>query len=343
MRLIRKLLSIVLISVSAIACEKLYVDEPANNPEAIFENLWQTFNENYAPFEERKVDWSVLYNTYRPLVSSQTHEDSLFAILAQMLSHLDDGHVSLTAPDREIFYSNRIRREKVDDELFSLDLIKNNYLNEGWNSDEDESYLYGLIEGANIGYIYFAHISDNMKQLNNLIADYNDVAGYIIDFRHNEGGDFTYTLSEMGRLVDTKRLIFSSKTKTGKGRNDFSEWTQYHVSPSGRYINKPLVVLTDRYTISAGERSVMAFKVLPNVISIGDTTNGAHGTMIGGELANGWYYSLVTQKVIMSDGISYEGVGIAPDIYVKNQPAQMLLGMDETLEAAIDQIVVNMP
>ena len=56
-------------------------------------------------------------------------------------------------------------------------------------------------------------------------------------------------------------------------------------------------------TISAGERAVMAFDVLPNVMLVGETTNGAHGTNIGRELANGWFYTLVTQKVELSDGL----------------------------------------
>jgi carboxyl-terminal processing protease len=41
-----------------------------------------------------------------------------------MLASLDDGHVSLTAPGREVFFSNRIRRHKIDDELFDLNVVK---------------------------------------------------------------------------------------------------------------------------------------------------------------------------------------------------------------------------
>jgi carboxyl-terminal processing protease len=95
-------------------------------------------------------------------------------------------------------------------------------------------------------------------------------------------------------------------------------------------------VLTDRYTISAGERSVMAFKTLPNVTLMGDTTNGAHGTMIGRELANGWFYSLVPQKVELFDGKSYEGIGLAPDIPVKNQLSEIESGTDKILQTAIE-------
>jgi len=100
-------------------------------------------------------------------------------------------------------------------------------------------------------------------------------------------------------------------------------------------------VLIDRYTISAGERTVMAFKTLPNVTLMGDTTNGAHGTMIGRELSNGWFYSLVTQKVELFDGNSYEGIGLAPDIYRKNSLSEITNGIDETLQSAIDELNIG--
>jgi C-terminal processing protease CtpA/Prc len=71
---------------------------------------------------------------------------------------------------------------------------------------------------------------------------------------------------------------------------------------------------------------------------MGDTTNGAHGTMIGRELINGWFYSLVPQKVELYDGQSYEGIGLAPDVYVKNSLIDIENGIDQTLEEAVDAL-----
>ena len=90
--------------------------------------------------------------------------------------------------------------------------------------------------------------------------------------------------------------------------------------------------------ISAGERAVMALNKLPNVTMIGDTTNGAHATLVGRELANGWYYSLVTQKVELADGQSYEGIGIAPDVLLRNELHEVLQGTDRVLERAVEEV-----
>ena len=319
-------------------CDKVFVDQPGNNPETIFENLWHTFNEEYAPFEERNTDWESEYVRFRPLINQNSTDDELFDVLSALLATLDDGHVTLTAPGKEIFHSNKIRRGKTGDELFNTTVIKSNYLENGYKSGEEDSYIFGKIKNENIGYILFDYVGENFFEMDEFLSEYETASGLIIDLRHNQGGDFTYCFSEIGRLTESRRYVFKSKTKNGKGKDDYTSWKEWYIEPSGDYLDKPLIVLTDRFTISAGERSVMAFKTLPNVTLMGDTTNGAHGTMIGRELANGWYYSLVPQKVELFDGNSYEGIGLAPDIYVKNQNEEVSAGIDRTLQMAIDRL-----
>lgn len=326
-----------LMSVVMISCEKVFIDPPAKNQEAIFEDLWKSFQDAYAPFEERKIDWQVEYNTFRPMVNSGTSDDELFNIITQMLRKLDDGHVSLTAPGKDIFFSNKIRNELIEDELFSLTVIKS-YLEEGYKAGGENSFIYGKIKNQNVGYMYFDHVGPNFFNLNDFLNEFSTVNGYIIDLRHNQGGDFTYCFSEIGRLTDQSRYVFRSKTKNGKGKEDYTKWAEWHIHPKGDFINKPIIVLADRYTISAGERALMAFMTLPNVTVLGDTTNGAHGTMIGRELANGWFYSLVPQKVELYDGKSYEGIGLAPDVFIKNTLSEMNAGTDKTLETAVERL-----
>ncbi len=337
MRTIKITFIITFLSILLSGCEKIFTEQPANNPEAIFNHLWTSFNEEYALFEERKVNWDSLYNEFRPMINPETNDDKLFSVLSDLLATLDDGHVNLTAPDREVFFSNKYRRELIDDELFDISLIKN-YLEEGYKSEPEDSYIYGKIKNENIAYIFFGYVGENFKKLNDFLAEYDNINGFIIDLRHNKGGDFTYSFSETGRLTSHSRFVFRSKTKNGKGKNDFTSWKEWYLKPKGEYINKPIIVLTDRFTISAGERAVMAFKTLPNVTVLGDTTNGAHGTMIGRELANGWFYSLVPQKVELFDGKSYEGIGLAPDVYIQNTSAVISAGSDKVLELAIDKL-----
>lgn len=323
--------------IGLVSCEGLFSEQPSNDPEAIFENLWTTFQQEYAPFEERNVDWELQYSRFRPLVNSASSDEELFEVISDLMETLDDGHVSLTAPGKEIYFANRIRREKIEDGLFDLEVIQNNYL-ENIRTDEDQNYVYGKIKNENIGYIFFDNVGNNFFQMNDFLNEFENADGLIIDLRHNQGGDFTFAFSEIGRLTDQRRFVFKSKTKNGVGADDFTPWFDWFLDPSGDYLDIPIVVLTDRYTISAGERAVMAFMTIPNAITLGDTTNGAHGTMIGRELANGWFYSLVPQKVELFDGKTYEGIGLAPDVYFKNKLEDVVQGKDETLEMAVGRI-----
>ena len=60
------------------SCEKTFFEpEPENNPEALFEDLWNTFNTDYSSFSVRGVDWQEVYDTYRPLVNAGTSDEEL--------------------------------------------------------------------------------------------------------------------------------------------------------------------------------------------------------------------------------------------------------------------------
>ena len=318
------------------SCEKAVFDtQPENNPEALFENLWTTFSTDYAPFEERGVDWNEQYNIYRPQVSASTSDDELKEIIKQMLRVFNDGHVSFTTPDADVFYSNLIIDQRIDDELFDLELIKSKYMQNDYTLSGEGGNTYGWM--GNTGYLHLDWIHDNLLDLNNILDYFSEADGLIIDLRHNGGGNFTFAFSEFGRFTDEERFVYRSKTKNGTGPDDYTEWYDWSIYPSGDYFDKPIVLLTDRYTISAGERAVMALQTLPNLVHMGDTTSGAIATKIGKEMANGWYYSIVTQKTQVEDGVSYEGPGIPPDIFVKNTAEEMAAGQDRTLEEALAQ------
>lgn len=318
------------------SCENFYEKVPANTAEENFEMLWNEFNNHYAPFEERGVDWDEQYAIYRPQVNATTTNAELEDIFKQMLSTLNDTHVELIVPGQPEWRSNQFVNDKVEDELFDLDLIKTNYLNNEYKINGYEINTYGWI--GDIGYIHMVWVSDNMYDLDAILDYFKDAKGLIIDYRHNGGGTFMWGYESMGRLVDQTRFTHKSKTKNGKGENDYTEWYEWNIEPKGTYFDAPIVFLTDRYTISAAERMTYAFKSLPNVIHMGDTTNGAIGTKVGRELPNGWKYTIVTQKIEGFDGNYYEGIGIPPEIYVKNTLSEVQSGIDKTLEAALNEL-----
>lgn len=327
-------ISPVLFALILMSCEQvLFEAQPQNDQEAIFEDFWITYNNQYANFEERGVDWDAIYAQNRPQVNPNTTDDELFEIFKQMLLPLGDAHIRLGAPNRKLFTPDKYYEYRFEDELFDLDLIKTKYLQSNFTENGDGANTFGRI--GNVGYIHFEWVSDNFGELGSILESFSDTDGLIIDLRHNGGGDFTWAFSEFGPLTKEERYSYRSRTINGPGKNDFTDWFEWSLIPGGEYFDKPLVMLTDRYTISAGERATLGLKTLPNLIHIGDTTNGASATIISRELANGWYYTVMPQEIEFRDGVSYEGPGIPPDVLIENTAEEMSAGQDKALEAAM--------
>lgn len=328
---------LILVVFALTSCEEVFfIPEPINSPTAVFNEFWTSFDELYGPFSVRGIDWDAVKAQYEPQVNDSMSDDELFDVLASVIATLNDGHVSLTAPDKKNVSSNRVYRDSIGFNLFDLEVIKKDYLNNDFEGTADLGYVYGIV-GDNLLYVFLPYVADNMPIMDIILDAYPNVDGVIIDLRHSFGGDFTWGFQYLGRFTDQERMVFSSRTKSGPGEGDFSDWYAWDLKPSGSFYNKKIVFLTDRYTISASERSVMALKVLPNTTQIGDTTNGSHSTMIGRELQNGWYYTLATQEVTFADGKSYEGIGMIPDWLVTNSRSRLDQGIDDVLDEAIAQ------
>ena len=73
--------------------QKNEIDSPVEN----FEILWKEFNNRYANFELKKVDWDSIYHIYRPMVNDSTSNTDLFKLCCHMVQTLRDGHVTIEA------------------------------------------------------------------------------------------------------------------------------------------------------------------------------------------------------------------------------------------------------
>ena len=106
------------------------VETGLSAPEATFEAFWATYNEGYALFGVKHVDWGAVYDVYRPRVTAETTDDELWAVLAEVGGLLNDVHVTLRDPEtgREARSGGRsIGVGPFDDGTFSLDLVAEAY------------------------------------------------------------------------------------------------------------------------------------------------------------------------------------------------------------------------
>lgn len=321
------------------SCKKAILgDSPANNPEAIFELFWDDFNKHYSLFIERGTNWDSLYTVYRPQVTATTTEDELWTIFSNLIDHLDDGHTFIRRYDPdETFVSGGYALDEEAYEEFSTELVTSKYLAFRTNISSEDIF-YGQLLNKDIGYIYLEHQSgSDASKIDEAIDVLKTHKAIIVDIRANAGGSAYYATRIAGAFADSEQLIYTSMTRNGENHDDFNTPTEFYSQKAGdeQYL-KPVIVLTDRNTISAGEIFLLHMKSFSHITQIGTTTAGDFGRTSNRRfLPNGWTYRYSVGKVLLPDGRNIDGIGCIPDVYIKNTKEDISAEDDKVLEEAI--------
>ena len=98
-----------------------------------------------------------------------------------------------------------------------------------------------------------------------------------------------------------------------------------------RYL-KPIALLMGAETYSAAEDFIVTFDVAKRGIKIGQTTGGSTGQPLFFELPRGGMGRVCTKWDIYPDGKEFVGIGIVPDIEVKETVKDVREGRDVALE-----------
>ncbi len=314
------------------SCDDLFLGpDPENTPENNFQILWEDFDKHYSRFEMKNVNWDSLYSVYRPQVNSGTSREQLFEIFSSMLSNLKDSHVRLETP-----WNYYVYQHDNFPQHFDMGIVESNYLE---ITNRYKIFTYGPL-GDDLGYIHintFFAGEDDYNFIDNIIQTFENYRGIVVDVRNNDGGNGINAETVAGRFSDEERLYAYSRFRNGPDHDDFTELFPHYISPGGdEQFNKPIALLTNRYTGSAAEDFVLMMKVFPYVTLMGDTTGGnIGGHPITRELPNGWIYRMSTGLNYSSEYVSYEGEGIPPDIAVTISEDDSLSGTDTILETAI--------
>lgn len=344
--LLRNLLFYAFFLVLFSSCDRVLLGEVEEN-EVLnnFHYFWKDYHQHYSNFRVKNIDWIAEYNLNRPLLNESSTEEDLYAVMVPMLAKLDDGHIDLVTfrDDLPDFRSGPAARLFDSGEyFFDRSLVSREYLETEFNNI-DNTYIHGILPG-NIGYMYWGEMPEMdlpfaRQVMDGMIADLRDTRGLIIDIRDNDGGE-----DEAGRLLasyftDDEPLYMLTRYKIGPGPDDFEEMREWRITNTDAELyDKPLVLLTDRYCISAGETFSLALLELPQIVHVGDTTTGAFSDTVNRELPNRWAYRIPVAEVFDGSGRSWEGIGLPPDVVIRNTPEEIANGVDRMLERAMEAL-----
>ena len=307
-------------------CSFFYGESPSLSYDEMFDSLWEDYNETYALFDVRGVNWDEQYKICRPLISEDMNDKDFLEVLKKLLYPLKDSHVYVKTP----FGSMNSGEDNATIDSFSLTEVCNQYI-ENPKQCGNKIITYGTLKNdSSVGYIHIAAFSSgqtgiNQKQdwageIDDALEELKDTRCMILDVRGNRGGLTGNVTRISGRFCSENKVYAISRTKNGRADDDFGPGVELEIKKNGSWqYTKPIVLLTNAQTMSAGEEFSMAMKSQPHVTQVGNHTCGVFSLALERCLVNGWKYSVSVQKVTDPDGNTPEGKGIVPS------PANLIL------------------
>ena len=337
---------------------------------AMFDHIWHTFNDYYAFFEERSVDWHAQYALLRSRLEDEMSGRALAELVQKLLAPIDDGHVVLESASTE-FSPEKPRGATValSDGYQSQSKFRRYREYASWAMGRFEQIVEGYLDGdsarrsggtggdllawgtidSQVGYLRVNSMSaistkgrasatdDAMAVrsiMDRVMTDLGDTVGMVVDVRFNGGGDDGVGLAIANRFTDTRRLAVSKAPRSyrGEGRR-----VEAHLVPEGEtpYL-KPVVLLAGPDSASATEVFIMAMRALPQVTQLGQATNGILSDELHKYLPKGWQFTLSNEVYYDHTGTNHEGTGITPHISTSVFNMEDIeAGRDSALETAL--------
>jgi hypothetical protein len=315
------------------------------DPELNFEVLWHTFDQHYAFFSVRNVDWDAVYSEFRPKINKKSTKRELGKALHEILERLRDAHVTLYIDDTEVVsvesrLANRLMEECrkqrgancfLDDYLEERyasfkKILKTTYLKNQFKTALNEYAIWGRI-GESTGYFRIDSMegltrgrhssSDDLAalepMLDDMLEDLGHLPNMIVDVRLNGGGHDAVAIAIASRFTNAKR-VFGSKRVFENGHTAMLQDLIVEPANGPRYQGR-VAVLTSNETASAAEVFALAMRSLPQVTLVGEATMGVFSDELYRSLPNGWKFNLSNEIYLAPNDESFEATGVPPNVF----------------------------
>ncbi|CAH9064455.1 D-aminopeptidase [Pseudoalteromonas holothuriae] len=335
------------------SCQTPITKNQATSPSQVFQYFWHTFNDYYAFFDLRDVDWQAQYDSYAPLINDNMNDDALFKILSEMVAPLQDAHVSIES-DTQSFNSMKpapvlrsalgkarsylrfgldvdisdVITDTLDDyQHTTASYITTDSLKSFPHDDDSKTLLWGVTPN-NVGILvinnmaqYHQNPNATEKQqqqaakqlIDKVLKEFENTDGLILDIRNNLGGDDAIALTLATHFASENKLAFK---KQAVNKSGLGHTTVTMIKKPTYSYTKPVYMLTSQITVSAGEVFAMAMKQFPHVTQVGEETSGAFSDILNFTLPNGWEIGLSNEVYHNAQGENFEKRGLQPDVNI---------------------------
>lgn len=293
--------------------------------QALFDQVWDDFDQNYSYFTYKNIDWDRFKTTYRPNFAANLSADEFVDRLVPMLSELRDWHVAVQRAD-----GTWVGTETEEVQTNYTSTPRNRYTLAGYRTLGDNVIWHAWFEN-NIAYLRIDTLETGAwngitdADIEDIFQTYAEAAGMIVDIRPNSGGNENNAMRIMARLIDTAVTYGYIETRNGPGHDDFDDLVEKTLTPNtGSRFNGPVVGLIGQRCMSSAEWFTLMLRAAGAQL-VGDTTRGASGNPREfGPLSNGIKYMLSTWIAYAADatggmGPEIEDQGIAPDVAIATQ------------------------
>ena len=309
------------------------------DPVRDFEAFWSLYDQHYALFGVKGVDWDTVGAMYRAEVTPETTRAALFGVFEAATDHLNDVHVTVRDEREDRFARSGGRSLGIgpmDDGRFDLALIEDAYATAPLMVRGGGKLRFGWLPGE-VGYLRidaFRYPTTTEAAADEMAALFADARAVIVDVRHDGGGSDAVARLIAARFADETRPVMTAQTRT-PGAEALGEPVPWVVEPAPDALTMPIVLLTDDRTISAAENFAIIMRAYPHVTVIGETTAGALADTFTHHVGDGWVFGVPLNVLRDADGRSWEGIGVPPDLWAANTPEGVAEGRDDVLETAL--------
>jgi hypothetical protein len=321
-----------------------------SNAHQVFNALWSDFDARYAVFDIRLPNetWAAVGEEGCAKISDVTPGPALFGVLLDMARHLDDGHVTLEAPELGLDEDAWVSEYPYYLQLYELeDNAENRYLDGPLTWAANDWIGWGTI--GDVGYVSITAMEDYSESgdedddvavasavMAQVMSDLSGAKSIVVDVRANEGGWDGVSLEIARWFGGAKTVAWSEQRRNGPAHDDFGAWEDFFVeaAPVGAF-GGDVVVLTSGGSFSAAETFLLAIRVRDRVTLLGEPSSGHFSDQMEAVLPNGWIYQFSFERYRAADGEIYEARGVPVDVPIAFDVQAFAAGRDVMLEQAL--------